>query len=298
MKCLFPYYVERRVYVRQEDRHVPVPCGQCPECLKRRSAQWTFRIMKELPNWEKHYFLTLTYDPQFCPMSKNGFMTLKKDDVQRFFKRLRKNTDGKLRYYMVGEYGTTGDRPHYHILLMADSKVLETDIVRAWIDPKTDLVLGHVHFGDIRPGSIQYTVGYMNKGRWRPLHDRDDRVPEYASMSKNLGLSWLTPRMSEFIISSPERPYVHFEGRKVALPTYYKRRIFDYSGGKRLLEQHPSYLVHFYDFLQVEKKQYNLVIQQLQDEKEQPEYTRELHEARGAAIRNYRRRHAKTRNLL
>ena len=47
-------------------------------------------------------------------------------DLQRFLKRLRKYfsklfKDEKIRYYAIGEYGTSSYRPHWHILLFTDS---------------------------------------------------------------------------------------------------------------------------------------------------------------------------------
>ena len=47
-------------------------------------------------------------------------------DVQRFIKRLRKQIttlfkDEKIRYYAIGEYGTSSYRPHWHILLFTKS---------------------------------------------------------------------------------------------------------------------------------------------------------------------------------
>lgn len=47
-------------------------------------------------------------------------------DMQRFIKRLRKQIstlfkDEKIRYYAIGEYGTSSYRPHWHILLFTNS---------------------------------------------------------------------------------------------------------------------------------------------------------------------------------
>ena len=111
---------------------VMTPCNACENCLKRRVSNWSFRLMQQAKTSYSAYFVTLTYDNNTVPITKNGFMGLRMDDVQRFFKRLRKAHDQydrrireqtgkdftrKLSYYCVGEYGGRGDRPHYHVIL-------------------------------------------------------------------------------------------------------------------------------------------------------------------------------------
>ena len=56
--------------------------------------------------------LNLTYSDAFLP--EHG--QLYKDDLQRFFKRLRK-AGFKFRYVASGEYGDQSRRPHFHIAL-------------------------------------------------------------------------------------------------------------------------------------------------------------------------------------
>ena len=55
-------------------------------------------------------FITLTYDTSTVPITRNGYMSLDKRDLQLFFKRLRKS-QGKdstgasmppIKYYAVG----------------------------------------------------------------------------------------------------------------------------------------------------------------------------------------------------
>ena len=59
-------------------------------------------------------FLTLTYNDDNLPSD----VGLHKDDLQRFFKRLRKALDTKkIRYFACGEYGDTTSRPHYHAIV-------------------------------------------------------------------------------------------------------------------------------------------------------------------------------------
>ena len=56
--------------------------------------------------------LNLTYDDAHLP--EHG--QLYKDDLQRFFKRLRK-AGFKFKYVASGEYGDISRRPHFHIAL-------------------------------------------------------------------------------------------------------------------------------------------------------------------------------------
>lgn len=72
------------------------------------------RCVHEASLHEENAFITLTYDDDHLPVGG----TLKKDDWQRFAKRLRKHFKGrKIKYFHCGEYGERTKRPHYHALL-------------------------------------------------------------------------------------------------------------------------------------------------------------------------------------
>lgn len=161
---------------------IHVPCGRCPECVSRRISAWSFRLMQEDKNSLSANFITLTYDTKHVPISRNGFMSLDKRDLQLFFKRLRKNQNTKgniyntpIKYYAVGEYGGTTNRPHYHLILFNASIEL---IQESWQK-------GQVHYGTVSGASIGYTLKYMSKPSRIPMHKNDDRIPEFSLMSKN-----------------------------------------------------------------------------------------------------------------
>lgn len=175
MQCFNPFIVKDKI-----KGDIPVPCGKCPPCLKRRASGWSFRLMQEDKKAQSSQFITLTYDTQNVPITKKGFMSLCKRDVQLFFKRLRKaNKSGtKIRYYIVGEYGGKTYRPHYHIILFNTPVEI---IQAAWKN-------GSVYYGNVTGASVGYTLKYMCKPRRIPLHQNDDRIPEFAHMSKESGL--------------------------------------------------------------------------------------------------------------
>lgn len=197
-----------------------VPCGRCPPCRQRRINSWVFRMMEEDKVSSSSYFVTLTYDTNNVPMSDHGYMTLCKKDFQDFMKRLRWNTCVRgIKYFACGEYGSTNYRPHYHAILF---NVPDPDaIVTAWGK-------GDVHVGLVSSDSIAYTLKYMDKppakGR---IFYRDDRVREFPLMSKGLGKSYLTDAMVKYHRADFDRLYCTKPGGfKIALPRYYKERIF------------------------------------------------------------------------
>lgn len=219
MACLTPFYRKEEEYA-----HIPLPCGRCPDCVGRRVSGWSFRLMQEDKRSSRSVFLTLTYNEDFVPMTEKNFMTLDKVHVQLFMKRLRKRCDEKLKYFAVGEYGGKSFRPHYHMILFnADIEQCE----KSW--SLYDYPIGHLHYGDVTGASIGYTLKYMSKPSRIPLHQNDDRLPEFSLMSKRLGDNYLTPRMIKWHKASlADRMYCNIEGgKKISMPRYYKEKIYN-----------------------------------------------------------------------
>lgn len=231
--CDSPYYVT----IHWQPDKVPVPCGRCPPCQKRRVSQWAFRLKQQERISCTAYFITLTYNTLHVPITSKGFMSLKKRDYQLFMKRLRKvHKNEKITYYACGEYGSNNYRPHYHAIIF---NCREDEIARAW-------QLGEVHIGKVTGASIAYTLKYINKGKIIPMHQNDDRIPEFSLMSKGMGSNFLTPSTIEFYKNDLSKAYITIEdGIKIALPRYYKNKIYSEHEQKsqaflvkRLVEQH------------------------------------------------------------
>lgn len=131
------YALKKLSYHNSEFREpVEVACGHCLGCRLDHASMWQTRIMMEQKNWESCYHITLTYNNPHLPI-KYGLTQLKKDELQKFFKKLRYYFEGyegwinpktgeyekPIRYYASGEYGNEGERakiggnPHYHIAM-------------------------------------------------------------------------------------------------------------------------------------------------------------------------------------
>lgn len=227
-----------------------VPCGKCPACVRRKISQWSFRLMQEERASQSAHFLTLTYATDQVPLSRNGYMQLRKRDLQLFFKRLRKARDRRFRklgikpsttikYYGVGEYGGSRGRPHYHVLIFnceleLISKAWCTDEsrnvvygVRAFKVPSR--MLGNIYYGKVSSASVGYSLKYMSKPPVQKKHYRDDRQKEFRLSSTKLGVGYLTPRMIRWHLADLEnRMYVNLPGGgKASMPRYYKEKIYD-----------------------------------------------------------------------
>lgn len=231
MACTTPYLVRTEM----DSGFTPVPCGKCPECLKRRTSGWSFRLELEGQRAVSAHFITMTYDTSTVPITSKGYMDLRKKDLQLFFKRLRKahpKDHTSLKYYAVGEYGGKSNRPHYHLILFNAQIEL--------ISPAWDL--GTIHYGQVTGASIGYTLKYMCKPSRIPMHKNDDRQKEFSLMSKGLGsnyfedekkkpkriVQWhkndLTDRMHLTLL----------DGKKIAMPRYYKDKIYTEQQRKRI----------------------------------------------------------------
>lgn len=101
-----------------------VACNKCLLCKNRYCRHMTLRAVCETVSTNSNpYFVTLTYNNKYLPRLRSvnpladGTPTLWKQDVQRFFKRLRHYFDTNLRYLICGEYGHNTGRPHYHFII-------------------------------------------------------------------------------------------------------------------------------------------------------------------------------------
>lgn len=198
-----------------------VPCSKCASCLKRRVSGWAFRLYQELKESTSSYFITLTYDTRYIPITESGEFSLSKKDVQDFMKRLRDynikaGNKVKLKYYAVGEYGPNTLRPHYHMILFNSELEL--------IQPAWDM--GNVNYGYVQEASIAYTLKYMCK---KAIVKKvgDDRQKEFSLMSKGLGKAYTENKQIVDYHNNGEVGYCTLkDGKKISMPRYYKEKIF------------------------------------------------------------------------
>lgn len=147
-----------------------VSCGSCINCIKQRSREWALRLDHEREYCKYSFFVTLTYSPENIPKC----YSVVKWDLQRYIKRLRKNTQSEIKYYACGEYGGKLGRPHYHALIYVYDEKYKKEEWEDKYDPRdghiinsgylsAEWALGIVKIGTVTTASINYVVGYIDK---------------------------------------------------------------------------------------------------------------------------------------
>ncbi len=247
-----------------------VPCGKCSECLAKRANNWSFRLIEEQKVSHSSAFITLTYaDP---PLSINGNQTLHKKDMQDFMKRLRKKCFKKLKYYTVGEYGTKLKRPHYHSIIfnLPPSYIYDDRILAdIWTH-------GHVDIAPCNEATIKYTLKYLQKEKWEPKHELDDRNPEFSMMSKKMGLSYLTPEILKYHHNTLNSYVTRSQGQKEPLPRYYRDKIFTKEQKIKIAEKGEIHRTEKYDKLFNGKKPLDELEYRKEKVRKQEKYKRDL----------------------
>lgn len=183
-------------------------------------------------------YITLTYSDEHLPPKG----TLVKRDAQLFIKRLRKASQGRVRYYLAGEYGDgEGQRewhPHYHAIIFGrdfdDQEYLgkspcgenlyrSKELERLW------------PYGYSSVGAANFrTAGYVARYIMKKLTQQRDvmgptavdfhykgRLPEFPLMSNQIGREYFNKYGLELLRDD----YCVVDGIKFPVPRYYRNII-------------------------------------------------------------------------
>lgn len=221
------------------DMPMTIPCGQCIGCRLEKSRQWAIRCLYEAQMYDQNCFLTLTYDNENYPKDHS----LHLEDVQKFFKRLRKKfPENKIRYLMCGEYGDKYSRPHYHACVFnfdfQDKELWDIKNNNKLYISETLNELwnkGYCIIGDVTFDSAAYVARYVTKkinkseedytrvnyidGQYFPVK------PEFATMSRRpgIGKDWF----DKFKGDVYPHDYVIINGKKIKPPKYFDKLLED-----------------------------------------------------------------------
>ena len=177
------------------------------------------RMIHELEDFDCAVFVTLTYDDEHLP--ENASLVV--SDLQKYFKRLRKECDkfGKrIRYFACGEYGDRFGRPHYHAIIfgLSQSKSDKDIMESKW-------PYGRLCFGSAEPDSIRYVAQYIDKKYSGDLakteYEEKKRAPVFRIASLGLGKNYIQKNRDQIT----QMGYCTVRGVMHSLPRYYLNKL-------------------------------------------------------------------------
>lgn len=256
---------------------VPIGCGKCIECQKQRARNWQVRLLEEVRTARDGKFVTLTFsnesikklyeDEKISHLKgyalDNAAATLA---IRLFLERWRKKYKKSLRHFFITELGHEGtENIHLHGVVWT-SKLGEVE--RIWqygyvwngrYNAKTDTYRNYVN-----EQTINYITKYITK------IDVDHKYYKPAvRCSPGIGANYLErwdATRNKYEAELTKEYYQNREGYKIALPTYYRNKIYSEAEREALwmqkLDKKERYVLGFkYDVSKTEEHYYNAVME-------------------------------------
>lgn len=157
------------------------PCGTCLNCFATKQRYLSHKIQGDVAHHAKKNigssFVTLTVNDD-----NNYDRSVHKIELQKFMKRLRKNTGVDFKHLSIGDYGENTQRNHYHSLLIGYPSNLRDYVRKSWD-------FGFVDVDPITPANINYVVRYLSKftSDYKDLFDKQGLEPPFSIRSHDIG---------------------------------------------------------------------------------------------------------------
>lgn len=214
-----------------KDNVLMLPCGHCESCIEARSRAWACRCVLEASQYDKNCFLTLTYNDKCLP---NGGLC--KKDLQNFIKRLRNQFGAGIRYFSCGEYGSSTNRPHYHLIVFNwfpdDAKFLKASPYGGNLYVSKTLSelwpFGISSVGEVSYNSCGYVARYVQK----KLKKKGFKG-EFSLMSTHpgIGRKWFDDHIDD--IYDTDKIYFDFGKNSSVMPFRYFDKLLECIDSKK-----------------------------------------------------------------
>lgn len=225
---------------------VPVSCGRCAECLKKKSREWKARLFEEIKHDNSGQFVTLTFSTESLrklkPLADEKLKKkyeepkrkgkepgpyeldneIAKIAVRRFLERWRKEFGKSCKHWLITELGD-GRYEHLHLHGILFTGASKSDIARIWS-------YGTVWAGYdgkrtyVNEKTINYIIKYVTK---------QDQLHRYYKpiilTTPGIGKQYiktLGAQANQFRDKKTSETYQTRQGRIIGLPQYYRRKLY------------------------------------------------------------------------
>lgn len=212
-------------------------CGKCDYCRKLWLSDWSKRLQMQKELSQYTICATLTYNNEHLPFI-NGVPSLSKEDIQKFFKRVRKYLssyykDCQIQYFISGEYGSSFLRPHYHLIMFVNTdnrSYTQYDFQTIMLDKWQK---GFIQFMPNNNMSISYLAKYIGKTTGISEHASQYNLPlPFVLMSRRpaIGAKYLEVNDNfELHFKNPFDDKIHLFGMgQMRYPSYIYRKISEH----------------------------------------------------------------------
>jgi len=143
-----------------------VRCRKCAACLRVKRFRYSLQAEVECRSNERTWLVTLT----FKKIPDRAY-----PEIQKWLKRVRKNTDEKIKYLCTTEYGTQNGRLHYHLLVHGTEKLQRRMLENHWHNGFTNArLIDRQRYGR----ACRYVTKYVLKdSRERVRKSKDYGIP-------------------------------------------------------------------------------------------------------------------------
>lgn len=199
-------------------KYVAIGCQECIECRRQKANQWRVRLQEELKENAVAKFVTLTFsNEELIKLIKetrvgesNAIMTIA---MRRFLERWRKKYKKSVKHWAVTELGGRHDRIHVHTILFTD--VENETIQKIW-------KYGNIWVGDyVNQKTINYIVKYMTK-----IDEKHKNYKSIVLTSPGIGKNYKNAERNKYNGINTKDNYILNNGQKIALPIYYRNKIY------------------------------------------------------------------------
>lgn len=212
-----------------EDRRVmavPVGCGKCMECMKKKAREWQVRLLEEVRERKDGKFITFTFSNESIIEitkdihNKTGYELdneIATKATRKFLERWRKKNKKSLRHWFVTELGQNGtENIHIHGIVWTNKS--NAEITETW-------KYGHTWIGDyVNEETVNYIVKYMYK---TDIKHKEYKPKVLTSAGIGSGyINRLDSKRNKYQAGKTKETYINRQGYKMALPIYYRNKLY------------------------------------------------------------------------
>lgn len=252
--CLYPALIDNPKYKPNQKngghtppvldprtKHLPVPCGNCMECMKNKARDWLIRLTEDIKYNQGAKFITLTFsNDSIYELSRHSLLKgytldnfIATKATRLFLERWRKTCGKSLRHWLVTELGHHGtENIHLHGLIWLREPKQIHDLDNHWKYGFT--WKGHPQYKgttitDYNNYVNENTIAYITKYVTKIDHDHQTYKPIILT-SPGIGADYVKQKHNiqrhKFNEANTVLTYKSSTGHEIELPQYYKDKLY------------------------------------------------------------------------